>query len=384
MWSTQGPGTERRPGPLTSTAFSVSGPTGWSVGKFPRVFTPTAAYGISRGRALAIGLGYETSEFDGSVPRRIETWSTESALTGAGARWRRTILWKGPVAVTPVVATNARGDTVVMWAGRLGSRKLAIFAARKRAGHRFSRVRRLSLDRVSAGSAYIATAINGRGDAVFAWDRGKAAYARTLSRRNRLGRTLRVGRGKWPKVVGTSIGARGEISVVWSPDIGTPLLHSRAARGRRFGRPFVLDLCPENCLDATAATGRDGELFVAWQTRDQGGVIPRATALRPGARTLQEFGREYQDTYSPMSPIADRSGRAAILKSSHYSVVPQELRLAVAEPGGAFGPFERVPTNGDLSVVATDPVTGRISVLYAPRPVPPDYRAQPLQVVERR
>jgi len=186
-------------------------------------------------------------------------------------------------------------------------------------------------------------------------------------------------------VVGTSISRRGDLAVVWTPDArgGESLFHSIAPRGRRFGLPFVLDLCPENCLDETAATGREGELFVAWQTRDQGGVIPRVTALRSGARKVQEFGREYEDAYGHMNLIADRSGRAAIFKGSPYGAEPPELGLTVAEPGGLFGPFERVPPNG-MAAVATDPATGRISVLYALRSPAPDYSPQPLRVIERR
>jgi hypothetical protein len=169
-------------------------------------------------------------------------------------------------------------------------------------------------------------------------------------------------------VGGVALGERDDVSVVWTRTTGKqPLfVHAYSPDGRRFGRTQPLDLCPAvGCGDPRTATGRDGELFVAWSTYDGADPVVRAAAIRSGSVDKREVAR-------PGGPVglsvrADRTGRVALAWSAPYGM-PNGFSVALAQPGEAFGAPEFVPTADLLywAIVALDPVSGQPGVLFRP------------------
>lgn len=359
---------------VASAAVGWRGSSGWQSLRIDNGFTPALVDADTDGRLLAVGTGWEWNGYDVTEPARIDAWSG-SYPAGGELRLDSApqTIWRGGIGAQ-AADQNDRGDVAIAWFGRTFAtppgHTNAYVSIRRAGGGRFGPRRRLGLAR-PRGFSRIATDVNSRGDTVVAWRGDAYVYVRVARRGRPFAPARVVGRVSGDGTVGgVALGQGGDVSVLWSRTTGKqPLfVHAYSPDGRRFGRAQPLDLCPaRGCGSPRTATGRDGELFVAWSTYDGADPVVRAAAVRSGSVDKREVARPGGLGLAGLSIHADRSGRAALAWAAPYGM-PTGFSVALAQPGEAFGTPEFVPTSEFLywAIVRLEPASGRPGVLFQP------------------
>jgi hypothetical protein len=302
---------------------------------------------------------------------------------GSSAGRRVTIgprLQSGPTQL----AANAAGDMAVVGltqtrAGDL--RTLAPTMVARRHG-RFGRPIRLA-----GGSRHYTgafdVAINGRGDVLIAWQRGRTMYARIRIAGGRPGPAVRLGRSGNAQISVWLAGDRSA-TVAWEArDLNaTEVRAARALPGGHFLRRATLlehfdgHIAAATCAGPSreaqllrVAGARSGQPVVAWTARESGQLVVRA-AMGSGRRKFRFTPLAYSPALnSCINAVAvsrDGSGTVLWSQSTRREGVVDLLAASQALPGGAYAAPDAVAEGAVPGAALTiDPISNRLVAAWA-------------------
>ena len=373
------------PGSEYASTLATRTAGGWRTSTFRDPFTPALVDSSPARGLLLFGTSWAWNGYDVDEPSNID--AVAGHLDGSGAPVLPADLgtvWSGgPTAA--VADVNERGDGSIAWLGR--HRELdGVYVATWNAGSRPGRARRLATIEHQEG-ARVAIDVNERGDTVVAWRDGPGIYTRLARRGKQFAKAAAAGSagGDTGSVAGAALGATDKIDVVWTRTLGpqSAMVTSRSVDQRHFGRSRIVDQCTAACYPTLSATGRDGELFLAWTNMDGNTPVVRAATLRAGALRVQEVGRGDDMPWS-LALDADRRGRVAIAWATPYPAASSVVVIR-ADSGGDYLPAELVPVAGDRAGpvdVAVDPTSGQPAFVY--KTLPQRYEDGAVYFSERR
>jgi hypothetical protein len=256
----------------------------------------------------------------------------------------------------------------------------SVYLSVRRPGHGFSKAAKLA---GKGDRAWLAAAVNERGNALAAWARNGGVFVRERFANGRLGPTQRIASDPIAAYPTLALAPNGSAAVAWmsarleSTD-PQPLRLSLRPAGGRFGPMQTLETVA-SAEPVQLAAYRDGRIQAAWVGLDAAGSVVRAaqatgTALTP-AQTVS--GPRAQDLRLATGP----SGEAAVSWIERSGDGPGIMRAAVQPAGAALlGAPERVAGRAQccISSLAIDPNTGRTVAAWSPGeplPDPPTYTA---------
>ena len=360
-WHVRQPYGTHNPGSVAESGLAVRAADGWRHTRIHPALDLALVDGPSE-RFFVAGVRYAWNGYDLDEPAHFDAFDV--AWDRAGAPVAPQGRDRGLPRGTGVVAeANDRGDRAAAWFGMRGR----VYASTAPAGRRMGRPQRIGSD-LSRDFQRVAADVNARGDAAVAWRSGSRVLVRVARRGKRFGAARVAGSAAGEgRVLGVALGAAGAIDVVWARKAGpqAAIVTSHADDGRRFDRPRVVDLDFRGTFDARSATGRDGELFLAWINRDGADPVVRVAAIRDGTVSIQELRRAPEPWPRTIRVAADRRGHAAVAWPPRYP--EREVRVFAAGPGEPFAPMPPVPVVTEVAgavSVAIEPATGRPGLAF--------------------
>jgi hypothetical protein len=257
----------------------------------------------------------------------------------------------------------------------------SIYLSVRRPGHGFSKAVKLA---GRGDRAWLGVAVDARGDALAAWARNGAVFARERFASGRLSRTRRIAVDKHAAYLTFALARNGSAAVAW---MNAPLSPANTPKSLRVAlRPAGGDFQPARTLDAVPnaepvrlGAYPDGRIQLAWIGHDVTGTVVRAAqasaARLSDAQTVSGPGAADLDL--ALGPFGD----AALSWIEPARSGSGTLRAAV-QPAGAtgFAAPETVAVGAQccISHLAIDRRTDRAVVAWeapGPLPVPPVYTA---------
>ena len=242
----------------------------------------------------------------------------------------------------PWAAVNRRGDALVAW--EKGDR---VRIAERAAERSFGRARTLS----PRGASRPAVAVNDRGDRVVAWYRRGYVEARIRRAGGGWGSVLRTGRAAIvPSDMAAAISATGRILVGWGARSSTVIEHRVAFRNRTGGwRSGTLDRFVRGDFraDPLALPRFDagGRALVAWVgPLGDDRVVKVGQVARTEIRSLAALPAGAGDGLADLAVGGSRLGVLA------YSQETRALTASIAADGRTFAPPEALTAAGESAV----------------------------------